>query len=165
MIAEEIKKWDGRETTLLRDIYGRYQADPAFVPTLIQLTGEVSLQKGSTWLLKHFLEQGGQLPHLEPLLAQFDRIEHWEARLHLLQCLSFLTITETEAEAVAEFIMASLDHKRPFVRAWAYGGLVDLARQHPRFQPKAKAHIDQALATESASVKARIRQATKRGWP
>ena len=72
--------------------------------------------------------------------------------------MPYLTVPENLSGAVQAFLTAGMKDKKTFVRAWSYGGALVLARQHSSFQNWAEACCRSAMKTESAAVKARLRQ-------
>ena len=58
-----------------------------------------------------------------------------------------------------------LTDQNKFVRAWSYNGLYELATSFPSLRKEAERFFDMALADEAASVKARVRNIMKKGFP
>jgi hypothetical protein len=167
-IETDIAAWDGKATDPIAAVYARHHADETFVADVIALFGDPEYARGATWLLKHHLEGGGVAVPAVPtrrIFAQLDALAHWEAKLHVLQCLSFLTIAARDAPKVARFVEACRDDDATFVRAWAYTGLHELAVQHSAYRDDARAVLDAAMkTTQPASVKVRIRRALAAGF-
>lgn len=165
-LAEDIAAWDGQSATRISAIFERYKADKGFASALARLMESPSHQRGSTWLLKRFLESGaragGGLSGL--VYARLAHLDDWEAVLHVLQSMSHLPISERAAPGVASFLRVNLKHPRSFVRAWAYNGLYLLGKQHEAHRKKAQALLAAGLRDDAASVKARIRACLKQGW-
>ena len=55
-VKTEIEQWDGKSANDIGVIYERHCYDSSFISEIIALVGNVSLQKGATWLLKRYLE-------------------------------------------------------------------------------------------------------------
>ena len=86
----------------------------------------------------------------------------WDAKLHLLQCLPYWIVMETAVSTIHSFLHNCLKEQNKFVRAWAYSGFYELAKQHPHFRTETKNLLAQASQEEAASIKARIRQIYKK---
>lgn len=164
-LEQAIAEWDGKSTKTIATAFETYGADESFADQLVALLEQAPLQKGASWLLKRWLEAGGQLSAetTQALFYRLPSLVHWETRLHLLQSLDHLTISSGQVDAVHRFIVQQLGAKKTFVRAWAYSGFYQLAKQHPQFRSEVDALFIKANAEESASVRARIRNATKQG--
>ena len=165
-IEQEIKNWDGKSSSDIVAVYNRYGGSDDFVDKIVQSTGETALQKGSTWLLKRYVEGGqkieeGQAARIFELLPN---LEHWESKLHILQCIPFLDIADTKKEKVELFLRKCLTDENKFVRAWAYNGYYELSLQHPEYEAETKNILEMAMRDEAPSVKARIRNIKKKGF-
>lgn len=165
-LSHEIRAWDGKSADDIRAVYDRHCTTDAFVPTLVQLLPDPSHQKGASWLIKRYLDQGGTLP--EELGRQFyasiSSLEHWESKLHVLQCLPSVPISVECKPGVETFLRDCLLDDVKFVRAWAYSGFYELARQYQSLQKEAIQILELGLRDEPASVKVRIRKALKAGF-
>ncbi|NQV80923.1 MAG: hypothetical protein HQ495_10245 [Alphaproteobacteria bacterium] len=164
----DIAAWDGKATEPIAAVYARNQSHKTFLADVIALCGDAGCARGATWLLKHHIE-GGDVPVpaalTRQIFAQLDALAHWEAKLHVLQCLPFLTIAKHDAQRVARFVDACRSDDATFVRAWAYTGLHQLAVQHPPYRDNARETLEAALkAGQPASVKVRIRRALAAGF-
>lgn len=153
-------EWDGKSTSELEVIYKRYNATDDFVILLLGHSTQENIQMGATWLLKHHLETGHEITqNVIYLLAQQSA---WQAKLHLLQCLSYLKIDKPESEFLYRFLKTSLKDDHKFVRAWAYNGLYELANQYPFYMPEVIVILEIALVDEAPSIRARIRNILKK---
>lgn len=163
-LKQALSQWDGKSGDDIAAIYDDCAGQAAFIETILALTRETALQAGATWLLKKHLENRNRLneAQIRTLWSLAGGLDQWEARLHVLQCLPFLPIGVSQKDEVAQFLRQSLDSKNKFVRAWAYGGFIELAGQHPEFEKETEDHLRRALDREAASVKARIRQAARK---
>ncbi len=164
-ISRDLAAWDGKSAADIRDIYDRHCGEPSFVSEIIQFTKQPPLQNGATWLLKRHVENAGVLDAaaISEICQLLPNLAHWEARLHVLQCLPFLPVPDTHTKTVETFLRACLIDDAKFVRAWAYSGFYELAVQYPEYRQEAGQLLDNALAREPASVKARIRKVMKKG--
>ena len=157
-----------KSTESIIAIYDQYAAAEEFTAQLVNYMNKPALQRGATWLLKHHLEITGNTlapPLNDRVYAHVSTLDHWEAKLHILQCMSQLPISNKCVSKVETFLRNCLANKAKFVRAWAYSGFHLLATQHPQFQQEAELLFDQALQHETAgSVKVRVRRAIKLGF-
>ncbi|MCH9654730.1 MAG: hypothetical protein K0U86_06715 [Planctomycetes bacterium] len=144
-LQQEIANWNGRSVDDLEEIYERYVAETGVGSELVRLLKEPSLQRGASWLLKRFLEEGqaGAISSddLKGVFESLSGLEDWESELHLLQSLPCLTIGKRNAKRVESFLRDCVVRENKFVRAWAYNGFHELALQHPKYQ----AEVDQLL--------------------
>ncbi len=165
-IEQEITRWDGRSAADIGAVFDRFKDDSSFVATLVDLSNEKELQKGSTWLLKHYLESVGSISaeHVEKLVKLLPQLENWEARLHVLQCIPYLRITNDDRKAMELFLRRCLTDDKKFVRAWSYNGFYELSRQFPEYRSEAERLLETAMKDEAPSVRARIRNIMKDGF-
>ena len=165
-VKQEIAQWDGKSASDIGDIYNRHRHDSLFIPAIITLVANVSLQKGATWLLKRYLENKNSLADAEiaELYDQLTAMEQWESKLHILQCLPFIPIIKSRKKKVESFIRACLLDDNKFVRAWAYNGFYELAVQYPEYKKETLQFFEMAMRDEAPSVKSRIRNIMKKGF-
>ena len=163
-LEHEIAAWDGKSAADIEEIYLQYANAQTFVAELISLIAQDAAQTGATWLLKRYLEDGWPIGQtaVNQIYQHLPQQTHWEAKLHLLQCLPVLSIAPSVTKSVHHFLDTCVVDPNKFVRAWAYNGFYELARQHPQFQPEARQRLTAALQEEAASVKARIRNIFKK---
>lgn len=167
-LTSEIAAWDKKSVDFITGVYQRYAAEPDFVGHIVSLTPDQTLQSGSTWLLKHYLEH-----HQKPIAAawasaifeQLDALVEWEAKLHILQSMAYLPVPEKCRETTKLFVLENINSEIKFIRAWAYSGYFQLAIQYPDLRPDAERLLKDALQNDpAASVKARIRQLFRKGF-
>ena len=154
-IEQEIVAWDGKSADDIRGVYKAYREQPGFADTIINFTDHEPYQKGATWLLKAWLESGNKLEisQIAKIYGLLNKLRHWEAKLHLLQCIPFMPIETTDRKNIDTF-----------VRAWSYNGFYELAAQHPEYKEEVKKFFEMAMRDEAPSVKARIRIIMKKGF-
>ena len=161
-LKSAIEAWDGKSVEALCRIHDQHRDDPDLAATLVELIGALRYRLAATRLLKRHLESGGSVPDADGvargLYARFDKLENWECRLNVLQCLPYLPMPDDAVEAVECFLRLCLADDNKFVRAWAYNGFHCLAGQHPRFAAEVAAILEAGLRDEPPSVKARIRK-------
>lgn len=164
-LKDTVAAWDGKSVKAIAEIYNANKTDLTFGSRLIQSLGDPECERGITWLIKHHLEQGW-LPQstdeTSAVLNALPHTTHWEARLHVLQCLPYLTIPLDQVKPLQGHLQNAILDDAKFVRAWAYHGLYVLASQHPDFQEIAGDILKKARETEAAaSAKVKIRHALK----
>ena len=168
MIVEELQdilqNWDGKHMGFLQQLYHSYVNEPDFFSALVEITiSSKDLQAASTWLIKHHYDEGKQLKKadLATLYQGFPNLAGWEARLHILQILNRIKIEYSQLEAVDEFVRTNLNSENKFVKAWAYQGLFELCSYIPEYKNEVKLLCDNAMLTESAAVKSRVKKIIK----
>lgn len=163
-LSEEMASWDGKSATALQSLYERHRAEAGFVATILAHIVDVKLQRAATWLLKQHLETGDSLTAsiCRTIFRALSVQEHWESKLHMLQCLPYLEIPEDASAGLEGFLEACLESDNKFVRAWAYNGFNELSLRFPRYRESVDGMLAQASMSEAASVRARIRDILKR---
>ena len=151
----------------LSDVYKQFSGNKHFTHQLVTWLADKSLQRGASWLLKKHLEADTSIPlrEVNRLYDVLPQLEHWETKLHVLQCLPMLSISSEQKKTVEAFLRTCLVAPNKFVRAWAYSGFYTLATQHAEYQKTFEQYLEMALRDEAPSVKARIRQILKTAKP
>lgn len=162
-LSEEIASWDGKSAAALQSTYERHRGEEGFVATIVAHVADVELQRAATWLLKKHVEAGHPLSDADcrAVFAGLSDQQHWESKLHLLQCLPSLNMSEDDCAGLETFLDACLESDKKFVRAWAYNGFNELSLRFPRYREKVDGMLARASDSESASVRARIRNILK----
>ncbi len=165
-LRTDLAAWDGKSVDDIEHVYDRYCREPSFVSDILGLATEATLQNGATWLLKHHVDASNSLSSDEIVrfYALLPNLTHWESRLHILQCIPHLPVPTEHREAVEAFLRTNMTDEVKFVRAWAYGGYWELARQYPAHRAEAERLCETAMHHEAPSVKARLRQVMKKGF-
>lgn len=165
-LERDLDAWDGTSSDALQATFDRHQDSPSFLRDLIRHAGSVDREAGATWLIKRWVEtsEGIVSAQAEQLLTVIPMLEGWEAKLHILQCLPHVAIPASCRDVVESFTRECLHAENKFVRAWAYGGFYELARHFPQYRDEAESLMERGRAEEPASVRARIRRATARGF-
>ena len=160
ILKRDIAAWDGKCARDIEDVYNDHGDESSFVTDLIGFAELPDLEVGATWLLKKHREVEGLAPDVaDRIYGLVPHLGHWAARLHVLQLMPYLAVPKRRAEEVAAFIREGLRSKQAVVRAWAYGGLYELAMQFPEYVAEARPLLEKARRDEAASVKARLRNA------
>jgi len=156
-------QWDGRNTQSLIDFFAEYGETSEFLSCLLSYLSQQETQRVASWLLKHFCEQGGQLnqAHIEQVYSQLGNLVHWESRLHILQCIGYMPISDMVKKPLEAFLRATLIDNNKFIRAWSYNGFYLLCMQYPEYREEVEQFFIMAMRDEAASVKARIRNILK----
>ncbi|MEM8817430.1 MAG: hypothetical protein AAFX56_05170 [Pseudomonadota bacterium] len=165
-IRRQLEGLDDHSVESLRRLYSDRYTDKSFVKEIAELIGHAAHERVATWLLKYHLEQGGQLGlrSIDEIYRLVDSLEHWEAKLHILQSIPYMPIPSKRREQVESFIRDCLTDDNKLVRAWAYGGFYELASSYADYQAEAAGLFAKALRDEAASVKARVRIVAKKGF-
>ncbi len=163
-IAATLRSYDGKRVAPFRAVAEAVgEAPESAVGELVDLAGsdEMELQVGATWVLKHLAERGTALRgrSAATLLGLLGLPIAPDALLHILQTLPHMRIEADQLGALRDALLALIRSGRTFIRAWAYNGLGILAAYDPSLRNEVERLFDQAVKTESAAVKARIRHA------
>ena len=163
-LTEEIVSWDGRSVAALLSTYERHCAEEDFVATILLHIADADSQRAATWLMKKHLEAGNSLSAVEcrAIIGRLSAQHHWLSELHLLQCLPYLSILEEDSADIEKFLDACVESDKKFVRAWAYNGFNELSLRFPRYREMVDGMLARVSKTETASVRARIRNIRKR---
>ncbi|NIB42821.1 hypothetical protein HBA55_24655 [Pseudomaricurvus alkylphenolicus] len=164
-LRTDIAGWDGKSSADIEKLYLKHNPSAELVDGLLSLMAIPETSKGSSWLLKHHLENGGSLEVQQraELIKQLLPMDDWQSQLHLLQCLPYVTFPARQKKKVERFLRGCLGSENKFVRTWSYNGFYLLADQFPEYREEAQQFLQMALRDEAASVKARIRNIIKQG--
>jgi len=159
-LKEELERIDG-DSGSLELLLARHQSTRSFVNQLVLLIApdEPKLQIKATALLKRLAENKSRFTRSQ-LAAIFDslaEVTHWEAKLHLCQMLQHVKIPNGSETKVVWFLERCLSEENKFLRAWAYNGFYELAKQHHDYYDYAIEQLARAQKENSAAVKARLR--------
>ncbi|MDE0131797.1 MAG: hypothetical protein OXM62_03585 [bacterium] len=162
-LLDEIASWDNKSAAALQSTYERHCDEEGFLATILEHIADVELQPAATWLLKRHLDAGNSLSPRgsRAILCVLPDQEHWESKLHILQCLPYLDIPEDESAGVEEFLDSCLESDNKFLRAWAYNGYNELSLRFPRYREEVNLMLTRAIESEAPSVRARIRNILK----
>jgi len=161
-LHKAIIQWDGRSKDSIIEIYHRFNQGRGFTARLLKLSADETTQTGATWLLKHHLENNPRTAVDEKIYFKLlFGVSEWEAKLHLLQCLPYFCISNTHKKPLEACLKQAIGEDNKFVRAWAFNGFNELALAHQEYRKEVDAILVDALAQESASVKARVKNIIK----
>jgi len=158
--------WDKKSSEDITNIYLKLCSEKSFADNAIDCLNDKECQMAATWLLKHHFEQVGiQSEKISnKIYQQLGNIDEWQSRLHILQSIQFLPVSERLKNNVEMFIRQSLVDLNKFVRAWAYNAYYLLSKQYPIYRKEAEEFLNLGLHDEPASVKARIKHCLKEGY-
>ncbi len=60
-LLKDLQSWDGKSVNTIEKIASNYEQDSSLINELLPILEKEALQKGATWILKHYLESGGML--------------------------------------------------------------------------------------------------------
>ena len=162
-LTEWIIGWDGQSADDIRRIYQDCHQHQDFLSQLLSSLARDKVQRGASWLLKHYLSRGHVLhaAQTNEIYTVLFRLTDWQTKLHILQAMLYLPISVETAASTAVFLRRHLSDENTFIRAWAYNGFYLLSQQYPAFKTECDKLFAMALEDESAAVKARIRNAKK----
>lgn len=176
-LRQRLSRWDGKSVADLETIYralleSKNHSLTDIQQQLIALLEDVTLQTAASWLLKRAWEQNNLTPSAavsKKIIHALPLLETWETKLHILQSLPHLplsqsSISKTESKKLYAFLHKNLSAENKFVRAWTYHGFYELALNYPSYTEEVKLLFRRAMLDEAASVKARIRNIVKSGF-
>lgn len=165
-LKAEVVAWNGKSKDVISGIFRAHREQPDFINGVIEIIDTSSCERGATWILKAWLEEHNELrsDHVATIFRSLNKLQHWEAKLHVLQSLPYLPISAKEKKRVEAFLRMTLMDENKFVRAWSYNGFFELSRQHPEYRDETQRFFDMAMRDEAASVKARIRNLMAKGF-
>jgi hypothetical protein len=163
-LAIALLEFDGKNTQTLLSIAGSFCREENYAACLLALLseGRPNHHDGSSWLLKHHLENGAHLDERETALLtqKLTHLQNWQAQLHICQLVQYLSLTENQVQKVAAWLHPLLTHNRPFLRAWSVSALVDMSHQHKSIKAAAETALAAAKQDSAASVRARVKKLT-----
>ena len=165
VLRARLSEFDGKDTSPLAILVEQLTPGEEFVDLLIELVeeGERAIQVAGTWVLRRLFDSEIALTReqRQGLLDLLTGVSDWECRLHLLQLFPRLEVPKARATALFDLFMNDSAAPNKFVRAWGYNALVCLADQHRELREQVTEMIESAASSESASIKARIRNVRK----
>lgn len=162
-LQDDIQTWDKKSKQDILDVYERHSDNADFIRCLLEIAKLEHCSEGTTWLIKHTLEQGSRLNdhQVDGFCGLIEIKLPWQSMLHILQILPFITVPTAHKNKMMAFIRQSTEDENKFVRAWAYNGLYELANTYPEYRDGLSVVLDAAEETEPPAVKARIRNVKK----
>jgi|RhiMetdeSRZDD1v2_1073273.scaffolds.fasta_scaffold215840_2 hypothetical protein len=164
-IREELESFDGKHTDVLDRILSKHRRTNSLIESLVLLMADQqsSVQTGATWLLKVLAENDAEFKskHLIAIFGSLSELTHWLSKLHICQMLQYVSIPRESERSVVWFLERNLYDENKFLRAWAYNGFYELARQRNEYFDYAIEQLEHGETDKAASVKARIRNVRK----
>ena len=164
-LIESLRRFDGKRTTELERLSASMSRNDDSVDQLLAAAehDEKTVQVGSTWILKRWVEEG--VPEVEGMGANLVRLlksaPYGEVRLHLLQMLTSIRVPARSLPELKRLLPILLTDDNKFVRAWALSVLAEIADQSDAMRKNVILTIQDAENDEAASVRARVRQLQK----
>ena len=164
-IREQLASYDGRSVSMLSELAARYQGDASYIDAIISLSADAegNISDGATHMIKLHVDGGGALSGKQTgaLVKNCGAVTSWQAQLHICQVIARLTLSASQAAALAPWLKPLLSHRRPFLRAWALDALCAIAQAHDRFKTQALDALTAAENDKAASVRARARHISR----
>lgn len=164
-MRDAFEQFDGKSTQAFRKVADRDPSESDWAE-VVRLAGDPDprCQIGATWVVKHWLDSGCPLPEpvgreLLTLVGYFDAPT---ATLHVLQVFDRLPIEAVDSELIIGRLEALSEADHTFVRAWAFSAMVVLANRYEGLRESVLDRIELARTEDSASVRARLRQMSKK---
>ncbi|WP_299499053.1 hypothetical protein [uncultured Roseobacter sp.] len=162
-LVTALRGWDGRSADDITALYTQFHQNPGFVEELVLSCRAPETERAATWLIKHHLEQSAVQFSKETRQQYYQaarHLTHWEARLHVLQCMDHIAIPPDTVEAVWSFAQAAATSDRKLLQAWGLYGLARIAHQFPDYQPAALEVLAKAAQQHpKGAVAVRLRKA------
>ncbi len=160
-IKELLRRYDGRSVEPFRLITEDLAKRPDALEVVISIidSNEPNAQVGGTWVLKRLLELGLETGgrFCSKVLFWLNSISDQNARLHLLQAFNHINIPKSLHDRAYALGLELTTDRNTFVRAWAYNLIGLVAVANPEFQAETRVRFENAMLTETPSIKARIR--------
>ena len=162
-LITSLVQWDNKTTSELELLYPGFVSLNNFTLVLLHLLSDPQTEIGASWLIKHHLDNHQRISaaEIELFFEKYHDLTCWQSRLHWLQSLSYFKVPAKFKTPVEYLLRYAISDDNTFVRAWAYNGLVHLAKSYPELKEEVVALCELAMEDEAASIKARIRNAIK----
>jgi hypothetical protein len=165
MTRDELEKFDWKQGDVLKQILSSRRRTNSLIEdlTLLVANKEPIIQTKATGLLKKLAENKVKFKteHVMVLFDSLAELEDWESKLHVCQMLQHIEIPQRSEGSVVWFLERSLAHENKYLRAWAYNGFYELARQRQEYVDYAMEIMERGEAEKAAAVKARLRNIRK----
>lgn len=164
-IREQLGSYDGRSVSMLSELADQYQGSAPFIDAIISLSADATdtISDGATHMIKIHVDGGGALSAKQTgaLVKNCGAVTSWQAQLHICQVIARLTLSASQAAALASWLKPLLSHQRPFLRAWALDALCAIAQVNDGFKKQALDALTAAENDKAASVRARARHISR----
>lgn len=160
-----LQTWDDKRVAYAKAMYQQLYTQSDFITNLIAITEQFpKLRHNTTWLIKHHADQNGTFTKEQShdIAQLLSNLNNWAEKLHILQTMPSLHISEEDFDTWESFIGEHLDYSQNFVRTSAYHGLYVLSQYQTEMKPDILVIFKEALESDSAaSVRARLRKLIK----
>ncbi len=160
-ILKSLSSYDGKRVAPFCSIADEIsiRPDALEIAILIIDSNEPNANVGGSWILKHLLELGFQADKdlCKKVLSWLESFDENDARLHLLQILNHIEIPKSVHHDLFALGLELASDKNTFIRAWAYNLIGLIAYRNFKFEAETQKRLQYALNSETASIKARIR--------
>ena len=165
-LRRSLKEFDGKHTDILDDVCAGLPRTTASLSKLLTIAeqGDTNLQVAATWILKKMQAEGSpfQDKEVSRMIQLLHQVSDWEARLHLLQILSAVSILPLHFEELKSIALTLSTDKNKLLRAWSYGVLGVIGDQDVNRRVEIARRLTDGEKDAAASVRARIRQMRKK---
>ena len=164
-IREQLAHYDGRSVSMLSELTARYRDNASYIDAIVSLSADAedNISDGATHMIKIHVDGGGALSAKQTgaLVKSCGAVTSWQAQLHICQVIARLTLSASQAAALAPWLKPLLSHRRPFLRAWALDALCAIAQANDKFKKQALDALTAAENDKAASVRARARHISR----
>ncbi len=164
ILSTKLSQWDRKHTDYLIEIYSLNKKDIDFINRVIEIYNDnEELEHATTWLLKHFIDNGNDLSPLQVtnIVDKLDKLKYWESQLHILQIIPKIKITPELACTLESGVKAKMRSEKKFVKASAFMAYYEIVKLQPELKNEFQNICEEALLTESASIKSKIKNILK----
>ena len=164
---QQLLSFDGKSVEPFRRVAAELQKTAASIEQMLSLcasSDESAVHIGASWVVKDLLESKTPAPEgfARRVLSQLEHVDASDATLHLLQSLPYAELPRDDAERLFAITEKLTHAEHAFVRAWAMNALGLAAEAEPGLRSRTLDIFEEALESEKASVKARVRKAKQR---
>lgn len=161
-----LEAFDGKEVSPLKLAISSLKFGSESVDALLSFieNEEEKLQVGASWILLNHPETCRWIGEEQKnrILDILSWDTPWQVSLHLLRLYPSLPLSKADCLEYFPVLERMLEHKRPFVRAWAYNALYLVAESEASVRDAVAEKLSDGLRNEKGSVSARIRNATRK---
>ncbi len=165
-MEQEIATWLRQEQTAssIRAMAETQLQDADAVDPLLPWVSPPDTQFNALWLLKTVVSKSGsplQAEQTKRLMQQAQDITEAQSLLLLMQCASFITLSEETLPIWEKLVQQSRTSGNKFTQAHSYNGLIPMVALLPALKTEALLILDEGYNHGSKAVQARIRNVKK----
>ena len=166
-ILRQLLSFDGKSVEPFRQVAAASPQTATSIEQMLTLcasSAESAVHIGASWVVKDLLESKTPAPQgfASLVLSELEHVDAPDATLHLLQSLPYAELPRDDAQRLFVLTEKLILAEHAFVRAWAMNALGLAAEVEPGLRSRVHAIFEEALESEKASVKARVRKAKQR---